>query len=143
MLLGLVRPTAGTATIGGGAYAGIEEPTRVVGAVLEASAVGLEGPVALFNTDSAGQTDRRWPWHSMDSRDSGQSPAAMGRVADRNFAVICFSGGDAPRSNPWVPVPRLRSSMTSTAARRTCAPFRSPWTASTSRSIFRRPTSTS
>ena len=37
MLLGLVRPTAGTATIGGRQYADLPEPARVVGAVLEAS----------------------------------------------------------------------------------------------------------
>lgn len=37
MLLGLVRPTSGTATIGGRAYAEIPRPLRVVGAALEAS----------------------------------------------------------------------------------------------------------
>jgi len=37
MLLGLVRPTSGTATIGGHAYAEIPRPLRVVGAALEAS----------------------------------------------------------------------------------------------------------
>jgi ABC-2 type transport system ATP-binding protein len=37
MLLNLVMPTAGTATIGGQRYADLEEPSRVVGAVLEAS----------------------------------------------------------------------------------------------------------
>jgi ABC-2 type transport system ATP-binding protein len=37
MLLGLVAPTAGTATIGGVAYARLTEPVRTVGAVLEAS----------------------------------------------------------------------------------------------------------
>jgi ABC-2 type transport system ATP-binding protein len=37
MLLGLVTPTSGTATFGGRAYRELEEPTRVVGAVLEAS----------------------------------------------------------------------------------------------------------
>jgi ABC-2 type transport system ATP-binding protein len=38
MLLNLVTPTSGTATVGGRRYADLEEPTRVVGAVLEASA---------------------------------------------------------------------------------------------------------
>ncbi len=38
MVLNLVLPTAGTATIGGRRYAELEEPARVVGAVLEASA---------------------------------------------------------------------------------------------------------
>jgi ABC-2 type transport system ATP-binding protein len=38
MLLNLVMPTAGTATIGGRPYADLQEPARVVGAVLEASA---------------------------------------------------------------------------------------------------------
>ena len=38
MLLNLVMPTAGTATIGGHRYVELAEPTRVVGAVLEASA---------------------------------------------------------------------------------------------------------
>jgi ABC-2 type transport system ATP-binding protein len=37
MLLGLVRPTAGTATIGGRAYADLPQPRRVVGALLEAT----------------------------------------------------------------------------------------------------------
>src|SRR5215470_8532384 len=37
MLLNLVRPTAGTATIGGRRYADLEEPVRRVGAILEAS----------------------------------------------------------------------------------------------------------
>ncbi|WP_426502899.1 ATP-binding cassette domain-containing protein [Dactylosporangium sp. McL0621] len=37
MLLGLVAPSAGTATIGGRRYADLAEPARVVGAVLEAS----------------------------------------------------------------------------------------------------------
>jgi ABC-2 type transport system ATP-binding protein len=37
MLLNLVMPTAGTATIGGRRYVDLEEPDRVVGAVLEAS----------------------------------------------------------------------------------------------------------
>src|ERR671924_2170198 len=37
MLLGLVAPTTGTATFGDRAYRELEEPTRVVGAVLEAS----------------------------------------------------------------------------------------------------------
>jgi ABC-2 type transport system ATP-binding protein len=37
MLLGLVAPTAGTATFGGRAYRELPAPTRMVGAVLEAS----------------------------------------------------------------------------------------------------------
>jgi ABC-2 type transport system ATP-binding protein len=37
MLLGLVRPTAGTATIDGRRYVDLDEPARHVGAVLEAS----------------------------------------------------------------------------------------------------------
>jgi ABC-2 type transport system ATP-binding protein len=37
MLLGLVRPTAGTATIGGRRYADLDHPRRTVGAVLEAT----------------------------------------------------------------------------------------------------------
>ena len=37
MLLNLVMPTAGTATIGGHRYVNLDEPDRVVGAVLEAS----------------------------------------------------------------------------------------------------------
>ena len=38
MLLNLVEPTSGTATIGGTRYAGLDQPIRRVGAVLEASA---------------------------------------------------------------------------------------------------------
>lgn len=37
MLLGLVRPSSGTATIGGLAYGDLDEPLRSVGAVLEAT----------------------------------------------------------------------------------------------------------
>ena len=37
MLLGLVRPTSGSATIGGLAYADIDQPQRLVGAALEAT----------------------------------------------------------------------------------------------------------
>ena len=37
MILGLVQPTSGEATIGGQRYVDIDEPTRAVGAVLEAS----------------------------------------------------------------------------------------------------------
>lgn len=37
MLLGLVRPTSGTATIGGRRYAELERPLRTVGAALEAA----------------------------------------------------------------------------------------------------------
>ncbi|MGW1842060.1 ABC transporter ATP-binding protein [Streptomyces sp. NPDC001966] len=39
MILGLVAPTAGTATIGGKRYAELSRPTATVGAVLDASAV--------------------------------------------------------------------------------------------------------
>src|SRR5881227_761210 len=37
MILNLVRPTAGTATIGGRRYADLHDPIRHVGAILEAS----------------------------------------------------------------------------------------------------------
>jgi ABC-2 type transport system ATP-binding protein len=37
MLLGLIRPTAGSATVGGRRYADLPHPRQVVGAVLEAS----------------------------------------------------------------------------------------------------------
>lgn len=37
ILLGLVRPTAGTATVGDGTYRDLRHPARTVGAVLEAS----------------------------------------------------------------------------------------------------------
>ena len=37
MLLNLVRPTSGTATIGGRRYADLQDPVRAVGAILEAS----------------------------------------------------------------------------------------------------------
>src|SRR5690606_20402471 len=38
MILNLVTPTAGTATIGGRRYVDLDQPLRTVGAVLEASA---------------------------------------------------------------------------------------------------------
>ncbi len=37
MLLGLVRPTAGTATVGGRSYAELERPSHAVGAMLEST----------------------------------------------------------------------------------------------------------
>jgi ABC-2 type transport system ATP-binding protein len=37
MLLGLVRPTAGTATVGGRRYADLPQPRRVVGALLDST----------------------------------------------------------------------------------------------------------
>ncbi|GIJ45618.1 hypothetical protein Val02_25040 [Virgisporangium aliadipatigenens] len=39
IILGLDRPDAGTATVNGAAYRGLDRPTRQVGAVLDASAV--------------------------------------------------------------------------------------------------------
>ncbi len=39
MVLGLVRPTAGTATINGVAYVGLDDPVRTVGAVLDGGAL--------------------------------------------------------------------------------------------------------
>src|SRR5689334_19666592 len=38
LVLGLDRPTSGTATIGGRAYADLDEPLRTVGALLDAGA---------------------------------------------------------------------------------------------------------
>jgi ABC-2 type transport system ATP-binding protein len=62
MLLGLVRPTAGTATIGGRAYADLDEPLEVVGAALEATDVhpGRSGRDHLRTiAAAAGIPDRR------------------------------------------------------------------------------------
>jgi ABC-2 type transport system ATP-binding protein len=74
MLLGLVAPTAGTATFGGRRYADLDQPARRVGAVLEASsfhpgrravdhlrvlaaATGLPGRRAEEALDEAGLTE--------------------------------------------------------------------------------------
>jgi ABC-2 type transport system ATP-binding protein len=51
MILGLVQPTAGRATIGGSAYADLAEPLRVVGAGLEGSA---------FHRGRSGRNHLRW-----------------------------------------------------------------------------------
>jgi ABC-2 type transport system ATP-binding protein len=62
MLLGLVRPTAGTATIGGRRYADLAEPLRAVGAVLETSSFhrGRSGRNHLLVLcDAAGLPSRR------------------------------------------------------------------------------------
>jgi ABC-2 type transport system ATP-binding protein len=62
MLLGLVRPTSGTATIDGRAYADLEEPLAVVGAALEATDVhpGRSGRDHLRTiATAAGIPDRR------------------------------------------------------------------------------------
>jgi ABC-2 type transport system ATP-binding protein len=62
MLLGLVTPTAGTATFGGRRYADLPEPSRRVGAVLEASSAhrGRTGRNHLrMICRAAGLPDRR------------------------------------------------------------------------------------
>ena len=62
MLLGLVRPTSGTATIGGRPYAHIRRPQQLVGALLEASDVhpGRSGRNHLRTiAPTAGVGDRR------------------------------------------------------------------------------------
>jgi ABC-2 type transport system ATP-binding protein len=62
MLLNLVRPTGGTATIGGRRYADLHEPLRHVGAVLEASSAhkGRTGRNTLRVTcAAAGFPDKR------------------------------------------------------------------------------------
>jgi ABC-2 type transport system ATP-binding protein len=62
MILNLVRPTAGTATIGGHRYADLQEPLRYVGAVLEASSAhkGRTGRNTLRVTcAAAGFPDQR------------------------------------------------------------------------------------
>ena len=48
MLLGLVRPTAGTATIDGRRYVDLPAPARTAGAVLEARAFILAAPPATI-----------------------------------------------------------------------------------------------
>ncbi|MDN5895553.1 MAG: ATP-binding cassette domain-containing protein, partial [Nocardioides sp.] len=62
MLLGLVRQTSGTATIGGRTYAEIDQPQRVVGSALEATGFhpGRTGRNHLLVlADTAGVSARR------------------------------------------------------------------------------------
>src|SRR5216110_3143934 len=62
MLLNLVRPTSGTATIGGQRYADLRDPIRHVGAILEASSAhkGRTGRNHLrIICAAAGLPDRR------------------------------------------------------------------------------------
>jgi ABC-2 type transport system ATP-binding protein len=62
MLVGLIRPTSGTATIDGRAYADLDEPLAVVGAALEATDVhpGRSGRDHLRTiATAAGLPDRR------------------------------------------------------------------------------------
>jgi ABC-2 type transport system ATP-binding protein len=99
MLLGLVRPTAGQALIGGRRYAGLDRPRAVVGAVLEvtgfhpgrtgrdhlrvlARAGGIAGarvqPV-LDRTGLAGAADRRVRGYSLGMRQRlGLAAALLG-----------------------------------------------------------------
>ena len=62
MLLGLVRPTSGSATIGGQSYGHLSSPQRVVGAALEATSFhpGRSGRDHLrVMADTAGVDTRR------------------------------------------------------------------------------------
>jgi ABC-2 type transport system ATP-binding protein len=85
MLLGLVRPTSGSATIGGQSYREIRTPQRVVGAALEATNFhpgrsGREppaGPGRHRGIDS--QAGRRG---AGDGRHPGCGPATGGRLLD-------------------------------------------------------------
>ncbi len=60
MLLGLVHPSAGTATIAGRNYQDLENPTSTVGAVLEATsfhpARGAPGPTCAWRRGPAATT---------------------------------------------------------------------------------------
>jgi len=67
MLLGLIRPDAGTATINGRAYRDLEEPLHQVGAVLEASSFhpGRTARNHLRVQAMVGQADPSRPTHEM------------------------------------------------------------------------------
>lgn len=66
LVLGLDRPTSGTATIGGRAYAGIHEPLRHVGALLDAQA----------------------PHGSRTARDHLRALAASNRIPERRVDAV-------------------------------------------------------
>jgi ABC-2 type transport system ATP-binding protein len=80
MLLNLVMPTAGTATIGGRRYADLERPAEVVGAVLEASSAhkGRTG----FNHLKAGCLTVGLP---MSRADEVLDLVGLAPAADRKF----------------------------------------------------------
>ena len=60
MLLGLVTPTAGTATFGGVRYLDLEQPVRHVGAVLEASSAH-KGRTGLNHLRMICTAAGKWP----------------------------------------------------------------------------------
>ncbi len=80
MLLGLVEPTAGTATIGGVRYADLDQPVRRVGAILEAGAA---------HKDRTGRDHLRVVCQSagipLARADEVLELAGLGAVANRTF----------------------------------------------------------
>ena len=78
VLLGLLRPTAGRATIGGHSYAELDQPLRVVGA-------GLDG--SSFHPGRSGRDHLRWVavTHGIDQAriDAMLSLVGMNEAADR------------------------------------------------------------
>ena len=86
MLLGLVHPTAGTATIGGRPYADLENPSSTVGAVLEATSFhpARRARTHLRMVARAGGHDERRADEVLD---------LVGLTADARRAVGGFSMG--------------------------------------------------
>ncbi|MET8130443.1 ATP-binding cassette domain-containing protein [Streptomyces sp. NPDC005251] len=74
LVLGLDRPTSGTATIGGRAYAGLDEPLRTVGALLDAGAAH----------------------GSRTARDHLRALAATNRIPERRVGEVLEETGLAP-----------------------------------------------
>ena len=98
MLLGLVTPTAGTATIAGRPYRELADPARHVGAVLEASSFhpgrSARDHLRVLATAAGltrGGSTRSW------SRSGWPPPAAAGSVASRS-ACASASGWPPPCS---------------------------------------------
>ena len=62
MILGLDRPTAGTATVNGRHYAELSAPLREVGALLEARAVRPPGTAPASSSAPASRSGRASRW---------------------------------------------------------------------------------
>ncbi|MEU6274578.1 ABC transporter ATP-binding protein [Streptomyces populi] len=80
LVLGLDRPTSGTATIGGRAYAALDEPLRKVGALLDAGAA--HGSRTARNHLRALAATNRIPERRVDEvlEETGLAPVARRRV---------------------------------------------------------------
>lgn len=103
LVLGLDRPTSGTATIGGRAYADIHEPLRHVGALLDAQAP--HGSRTARNHLRALAASNRIPERRVDAVLEQVGLASVARRRVKTYSWGCASGwASRARSSgtrPW------------------------------------------